>query len=197
MEQFRPSPANSSPLTPLTFLDRCATVYSDCPSIIYGPTSYTWTQTRQRCLQVASSITNLGIKRYDVVESKLVFVDYDSVGVVLEALSMFPRNIDKLRLVLITGSDTMLKDKVRAEFLCTYESMVENGDPGFEWVRPVSEWDPICLNYTSGTTSSPKGVVHSHRGMYFIAVESLIEWSVPKQPVYLWTLPEVSANGWS
>nr|GEW90638.1 probable acyl-activating enzyme 6 [Tanacetum cinerariifolium] len=240
MEQFRPSPANSSLLTPLTFLDRCATVYSDCPSIIYGPTSYTWTQTRQRCLQVASSITNLGIKRYDVVsviapnipamyelyfaipftgavinsintrldprtvsvilkhsESKVVFVDYDSVGVVLEALSMFPRNIDKPRLVLITGSDTMLNDNLSSEFVCIYENMVENGDPGFEWVRPVSEWDPICLNYTSGTTSSPKGVVHSHRGMYFIAVESLIEWSVPKQPVYLWTLPMFHANGWS
>lgn len=130
-------------------------------------------------------------------ESKLVFVDYDSVGVVLEALSMFPRNIDKPRLVLITGYDTMLNEKLRAEFLCTYESMVENGDPGFEWVRPQSEWDPIALNYTSGTTSSPKGVVHSHRGMYVIAVESLIEWSVPKQPVYLWTLPMFHANGWS
>lgn len=67
----------------------------------------------------------------------------------------------------------------------------------FKWVEPVSEWDPIVLNYTSGTTSSPKGVVHSHRGSYLSSLDALIDWSVPKQPIYLWTLPMFHVNGWS
>ncbi|KAL9995105.1 putative AMP-dependent synthetase/ligase, AMP-binding, AMP-binding enzyme domain, ANL [Helianthus debilis subsp. tardiflorus] len=238
MDQFHPRPANSSPLTPLTFLDRCATVYGDCPSVVYGNTTYTWTETRQRCLRVASSISKLGIKRLEVVsviapnvpamyelyfaipfagavinsintrldartvsvilahsESKLVFVDYDSVSIVGNALSMFPPNKPKPMLVLVIDDGVKIQDSTGFE--CTYESMVENGDPNFNWIRPVSEWDPITLNYTSGTTSSPKGVVHCHRGMFAIAVDSLIEWSVPKQPVYLWTLPMFHANGWS
>ncbi|KAJ0464277.1 putative AMP-dependent synthetase/ligase, AMP-binding, AMP-binding enzyme domain, ANL [Helianthus annuus] len=238
MDQFHPRPANSSPLTPLSFLDRCATVYGDCPSVVYGNTIYTWTETRQRCLRVASSISKLGIKRQEVVsviapnvpamyelyfaipfagavinsintrldartvsvilahsESKLVFVDYDSVSVVRNALSMFPPNKPKPLLVLVIDEGVKIQDSTGFE--CTYESMLENGDPNFNWIRPVSEWDPITLNYTSGTTSSPKGVVHCHRGMFAIAVDSLIEWSVPKQPVYLWTLPMFHANGWS
>ncbi|KAJ0703707.1 putative AMP-dependent synthetase/ligase, AMP-binding, AMP-binding enzyme domain, ANL [Helianthus annuus] len=238
MDQFHPRPANSSPLTPLSFLDRCATVYGDCPSVVYGDTIYTWTETRQRCLRVASSISKLGIKRQEVVsviapnvpamyelyfaipfagavinsintrldartvsvilahsESKLVFVDYDSVSVVRNALSMFPPNKPKPLLVLVIDEGVKIQDSTGFE--CTYESMLENGDPNFNWIRPVSEWDPITLNYTSGTTSSPKGVVHCHRGMFAIAVDSLIEWSVPKQPVYLWTLPMFHANGWS
>ncbi|KAM1487317.1 hypothetical protein ACFX13_001476 [Malus domestica] len=71
------------------------------------------------------------------------------------------------------------------DFLCTYEDLVDRGDEGFEWVSPSNEWVPMTLNYTSGTTSSPKGVVHSHRGVFIIAVDSLIDWGVPKQPVYL------------
>ncbi|KAM1054006.1 hypothetical protein FF1_001452 [Malus domestica] len=71
------------------------------------------------------------------------------------------------------------------DFLCTYVDLVDRGDEGFEWVSPSNEWVPMTLNYTSGTTSSPKGVVHSHRGVFIIAVDSLIDWGVPKQPVYL------------
>lgn len=74
---------------------------------------------------------------------------------------------------------------------------MEKGDPDFDWVRPISERDPITLNYTSGTTSSPKGVVHSHRAIFIITFDSLIDWSVPKNPVYLWTLPMFHSNGWS
>uniref|UniRef100_A0A803LUM7 AMP-dependent synthetase/ligase domain-containing protein n=1 Tax=Chenopodium quinoa TaxID=63459 RepID=A0A803LUM7_CHEQI len=77
------------------------------------------------------------------------------------------------------------------EFQTTYELMVKNGDPG-----PESEWDPIVLNYTSGTMSSPKGVVHCHRGSFITMMDSLVDWSVPKQPVYLWTLPMFHSNGW-
>jgi len=74
---------------------------------------------------------------------------------------------------------------------------VEKGDPEFRWELPSSEWDPMVLNYTSGTTSAPKGVVHCHRGIFIITVNSLIDWGVRERPVYLWTLPMFHANGWS
>ena len=79
----------------------------------------------------------------------------------------------------------------------TYEGLVAKGDPYFKWIRPDSEWDPITLNYTSGTTSSPKGVVHCHRATFIVSLDSLIDWSVPVQPVFLWTLPMFHSNGWS
>ncbi|PPD89967.1 hypothetical protein GOBAR_DD13098 [Gossypium barbadense] len=213
MEELKSRPANSSPLTPLGFLDRAATVYGDCTSIIYNNTSYTWSETHRRCLQLASSLSSTGIKTGHVVsvlapnipamyelhfavpmsgavlnsintrldartvsvllchsESKLLFVDTLSQSLALEAISLFPPN----------ENPPLLK-----------------GNPGFKWIRPESEWNPIVLNYTSGTTSSPKGVVHCHRAVFTITVDSLIHWEVPKQPVYLWTLPMFHANGWS
>ncbi|KAI3462264.1 hypothetical protein Pfo_018927 [Paulownia fortunei] len=240
MDQLKPSPPNSSPLTPLGFLERAATVYADCPSIIYNSTTYTWSQTYHRCLKMASSLSSLGIRRGDVVsvvapnvpamyelhfaipmagavlntvnlrldsrtisvvlrhaQSKLVFVDYQSESVVLEALSLFPPNSERPLLVLIADDDESGIPLSKNDFYGNYEAMILNGDSQFDWVRPDSEFDPLTLNYTSGTTSSPKGVVHCHRGMFIVAMDSLIEWSVPKEPVYLWTLPMFHANGWS
>ncbi|KAF2290584.1 hypothetical protein GH714_014538 [Hevea brasiliensis] len=242
MEHLKPSPANSSPLTPLGFLERAATVYGDCLSIIYNTTSYTWSHTHRRCLQLASSLSSLGIKPGQVVsvlapnipamyelhfavpmagailnsintrldartvsillrhsESKLLFVDYFSKSLVLEAVSLFPGSLKPPVLVLITDDEVSepLNASLAVDFIDTYEGLVGKGDPDFKWIRPKSEWDPIVLNYTSGTTSSPKGVVHCHRGCFVIAVDSLVDWSVPKQPVFLWTLPMFHANGWS
>ncbi|KAL8132769.1 2-methylpropanoate--CoA ligase CCL4-like [Apium graveolens] len=241
MDNLKPGAANSSPLTPLGFLDRAAVVYGDCPSLVYNQTTYTWSQTHLRCLQLASSISNLGLGRGDVVSviapnipamyelhfaipmagavlntintrldartisvmlrhsgSKLVFVDYQSASVVSEAISMFPPNFKVPVLVLIADQEFEESRLVSsADFQLTYEVMVIKGDPEFKWVRPKSEWDPLTLNYTSGTTSAPKGVVQSHRGAFIISFDSLVEWSVPKQPVYLWTLPMFHANGWS
>ncbi|XP_023767435.1 2-methylpropanoate--CoA ligase CCL4 [Lactuca sativa] len=240
MEALRnPNEANSSPLSPLGFLERAATVFADSPSLVYNNLTYTWSETFRRCLQLASSISGLGIGKGDVVsvlapnipatyelhfaapmagavintintrldartisillchsESKLVFVDYQLTRLIEEAVSLLPGGCTYPRLVLITddGPPSLPTDHFVGT---TYEGMVENGDPGFEWVRPESDWDPLTLNYTSGTTSSPKGVVHSHRGTFIVAVDSLLEWDVPKQPVYLWTLPMFHANGWS
>ncbi|KAM6581355.1 hypothetical protein CsatA_005129 [Cannabis sativa] len=134
-------------------------------------------------------------------ESKLVFVDQLSVRLVLDAVNLFPKNTPTPLLVLITDESitdqTSLTDvKDLERFVCCYEELVEKGSENFKWVRPVNEWDPIVLNYTSGTTSSPKGVVHSHRGVFVVTLDSLIDWGVPKQPVYLWTLPMFHANGW-
>ncbi|CAL5365961.1 unnamed protein product [Camellia sinensis] len=239
MDELKPRPANSSPLTPLGLLERAATVYGDCPSVVYNNTTYTWSDTHRRCLLVASSIASMGIKQGHVVsvvapnipamyelqfavpmsgailnsintrldartvsvllrhsESKLVFVDYQSTSLVLQALSHFPPTSPRPPLILI-ATDDGAPPQSAVDFINTYESLVERGDPEFKWVRPKSEWDPMILNYTSGTTSSPKGVVHSHRGLFIVTVDSLMDWSVPKQAVYLWTLPMFHANGWS
>ncbi|XP_002525882.4 2-methylpropanoate--CoA ligase CCL4-like isoform X2 [Ricinus communis] len=243
MEQLKPTIPNSTPLTPLGFLDRAATAYGDSPSIIYNNTTYTWSQTHRRCLQLASSLSSIiGIKRGHVVsvlapnvpaiyelhfavpmsgailnnlntrldartvsillrhsESKLLFVDVLSKALVSEALSLFPPDIRPPALVLI--ADDVVSDPLNAsssvEFVDTYEGLMLKGDPHFKWVMPENEWDPLVLNYTSGTTSAPKGVVHCHRGFFITTVDSLIDWSVPKQPVFLWTLPMFHSNGWS
>ncbi|KAL6959751.1 2-methylpropanoate--CoA ligase ccl4 [Sarracenia purpurea var. burkii] len=238
MEELKPSPANSSPLTPLGFLERAAIVYGESPSVVYNKKTYSWSDTHRRSLRLASSIVSMGITAGHVVsvvapnipamyelhfavpmagavlntintrlnartisvllrhsDSKLVFVDYQSASLLLEALSLFPLTSPRPPLILI-DDDNEDSLKHTAEFLTTYERLVEKGDPDFNWVRPKSEWDPMILNYTSGTTSSPKGVVHCHRGIFVLTINSIIDWSLPKQPVYLWTLPMFHANGW-
>ncbi|KAJ0963924.1 hypothetical protein J5N97_029046 [Dioscorea zingiberensis] len=239
MDRLGPNAANSSALTPLAFLERTATVYGDCTSLIYNSTVYTWSQTHRRCLRLASSLaSHLRISPGDVVSvlapnipamyemhfgvpmsgavlntinlrldartisvllrhsgSKLVFVDPGSRTLVNDALRLLPPDHQPPRVIPI--DDPYEEDQPRSPDELSYEKLIEIGDPEFEWSRPKSEWDPAVLNYTSGTTSAPKGVVHCHRGLFIITVDSLIDWSVPKQPVYLWTLPMFHANGWS
>ncbi|WJX58508.1 2-methylpropanoate--CoA ligase ccl4 [Trifolium repens] len=244
MEHLTRNQANSTPLTPLTFLERASTVYGDSISIIYNNTSFTWSQTHRRCLQLASSLSSIGIKKGHVVsvlspntpamyelhfavpmsgailnnlnfrldhkslsvllthsESKLIFVDIQSLSLTLNALSLFPKTTQIPKLVLI-NDDTLATHQIpsppkNVNIINTYEGLIAKGDPNFKWIRPESEWDPITLNYTSGTTSSPKGVVHCHRATFIVSLDSLIDWSVPVQPVYLWTLPMFHSNGWS
>jgi fatty-acyl-CoA synthase len=77
-----------------------------------------------------------------------------------------------------------------------YEDFLATGDPRFDWVRPQNEWDAITLNYTSGTTGNPKGVVYHHRGAYLLAMGNILAWNMTNGPVYLWTLPMFHCNGW-
>jgi fatty-acyl-CoA synthase len=77
-----------------------------------------------------------------------------------------------------------------------YEELLAGGDPAFEWQLPDDEWDAIALNYTSGTTGNPKGVVYHHRGAAVNAIANILEWDMGKHPVYMWTLPMFHCNGW-
>ena len=77
-----------------------------------------------------------------------------------------------------------------------YEDFLRSGDPDFAWSMPNDEWDAIALNYTSGTTGDPKGVVYHHRGAYLLAMANVITCGMGKHPVYLWTLPMFHCNGW-
>ena len=78
----------------------------------------------------------------------------------------------------------------------TYEQLLAEGDPDFPWTLPNDEWQAISLNYTSGTTGNPKGVVYHHRGAYMNAVGNILTWALPHHPIYLWTLPMFHCNGW-
>lgn len=78
----------------------------------------------------------------------------------------------------------------------SYEELLAGGDPQGAWQLPADEWDAIALNYTSGTTGNPKGVVTHHRGAYLNAANNVIAWQLPDHPVYLWTLPMFHCNGW-
>ncbi|RZC44645.1 hypothetical protein C5167_037601 [Papaver somniferum] len=179
------SSTNTSPLTPLGFLERAAIVYGDCTSIIYNKTTYTWKQTYFRSLQLDSAIKSLGIGCGQVIS-----VLSPNVPAMYELQFAIPMSG-----AILSNMNTRLYAPVDLDM--TYEELMKKGDPYFKWIPPKSEWDPMVLNYTSGTTSSPKGVVHSHRGLFIETVDSIIYWSVPKQPVYLWTLPMFHANGWS
>ena len=77
-----------------------------------------------------------------------------------------------------------------------YETFLASGDPEYAWSNPADEWDAIALNYTSGTTGDPKGVVYHHRGAHLNAVSNILNWGMPHFPVYLWTLPMFHCNGW-
>jgi fatty-acyl-CoA synthase len=78
----------------------------------------------------------------------------------------------------------------------TYEALLEEGDPEWDWQWPADEWQAISLNYTSGTTGNPKGVVYHHRGAYLNGVGNILVWGMPHHSVYLWTLPMFHCNGW-
>jgi acyl-CoA synthetase (AMP-forming)/AMP-acid ligase II len=107
--------------------------------------------------------------------SKLVFVDPAMVPLLDDALRLLPAGHQAPRVVLV--EDPHQKDFLPAPTTTTmtYERLLEMGDPEFAWVRPLSEWDPMVLNYTSGTTAAPKGVVHCHRGIFLVTVGSLVD----------------------
>jgi len=99
-------------------------------------------------------------------------------------------------LYVIAVNDLLGPENVAPFGHTDYESLLAGGDPEFEWQLPDDEWDAIALNYTSGTTGDPKGVVYHHRGAALNAISNILEWDMPRHAVYLWTLPMFHCNGW-
>ncbi|BBL25686.1 MULTISPECIES: acyl-CoA synthetase [Comamonas] len=228
--------ANFAPLSPLSFLERTASVYPDRLAIVHGDLRQTWGQTYRRCRQLASALHQAGVGKNDTVavmlpntppmveahfgvpmsgavlntlntrldaetlafmldhgEAKVLIVDPEFTALMAKAL---PLRKSTAPLTVIRVEDALYGDAAVPLGNTTYDDFVAQGDPDFAWELPADEWDAIALNYTSGTTGNPKGVVYHHRGAAINAISNVLEWDMPKHAVYLWTLPMFHCNGW-
>lgn len=123
-------------------------------------------------------------------EAKVLLADTEFSAMALEAVSQCSRDI-----LIVDIEDSEGPGGTRIGAL-TYDDLLAEGDPDFAYSLPADEWDAIALNYTSGTTGRPKGVVYSHRGAWTNAVNNVVTWEMQHHPVYLWTLPLFHCNGW-
>ncbi len=127
----------------------------------------------------------------DHADSKVVIVDREFQPVMKEALA-----IAKVKPLVIDFNDTEFPQANPASSDLDYDELVATGDKSFKWPWPDDEWNAISLNYTSGTTGNPKGVVYHHRGAALMCYANSIETGMMIHPVYLWTLPMYHCNGW-
>jgi fatty-acyl-CoA synthase len=123
-------------------------------------------------------------------EARMLIADSEYAGTVAELANQFPH----LQIVMV--DDVLGPGKADVPGAADYETLLAGGDPRFDWHMPDDEWDTIALNYTSGTTGDPKGAVYHHRGAALNALSNILEWDMPKHPVYLWTLPMFHCSGW-
>ncbi|XP_043715550.1 trans-cinnamate:CoA ligase, peroxisomal-like [Telopea speciosissima] len=238
MDMLPKCPANYVPLSPISFLSRAATVYGNRNSVIYGRTKFTWRETHQRCLRLASSLRSLNIVKNDVVsvlapnipalyemhfavpmaggvlntmntrldakniatilqhsEAKVFFVDYEYVPMARDALRLLVTEESLIPFVIVID-DIDSPTGIRLGEL-EYEQLIHDGNPRYTPEPLADEWDAITLNYTSGTTSKPKGVVYSHRGAFLSTLSLVLQWKMGDEPVYLWSLPMFHCNGWT
>jgi fatty-acyl-CoA synthase len=228
------NPANYQPLTPLTFLERAATVHPDHIAVIHGPLRHSYAELYARSRRLASALAARGIGKGDTVsvmlantppmiechygvpmtgavlntlntrldaapiafaldhaETKVLITDKEFSATIEEALALA-----SAKPLVIDYDDPEFAGDGRRLGEIEYEDFIAAGDPEFAWRMPDDEWDAISLNYTSGTTGNPKGVVYHHRGAYLLAQGNVITASMPRHPVYLWTLPMFHCNGW-
>ncbi len=234
-ENLEPGPANFVPLSPLSFLNRTASVYPRQIALIHGDRRLDWAEVDQRCRRLASALSLRGIGRGDTVaflapnvpamfeahfgvpmlgavlnaintrldaaaiafildhgEARMLFVDPELSAVASEAIAQAQRGAD---IVVVDIADPAFENSAPIGSI-EYEALLEEGDPEYAYSLPANEWDAISLNYTSGTTGDPKGVVYHHRGAYLNAVANAMAWELGQHPVYLWTLPLFHCNGW-
>lgn len=227
------TPANFTPLSPLSFIERAREVYPEHCSIIHGDRRYTWKETYERCLALAAALSshNIGVGDtvsviapnipelfeahygvpmcgatlnaintrldartiayiFDHASTKVVICDRESSATITDALAL--AEVDPL----VIDIDDALANGGELIGTMDYESFLAKADPDFKWTLPTDEWNAISLNYTSGTTGEPKGVVYHHRGAYMNAVSNITGWELPHHAVYLWTLPMFHCNGW-
>ena len=123
-------------------------------------------------------------------EAKILIADTEYHAVIRKALALLPR---PLRVIDSEDPEGPGGERLGA---IDYEALLASGDPAFEAEPPGDEWDSIAVNYTSGTTGNPKGVLYHHRGAYLNALGNTLVWDFGRHPVYLWTLPMFHCNGW-
>ncbi|XP_071711674.1 butanoate--CoA ligase AAE1-like [Rutidosis leptorrhynchoides] len=128
-------------------------------------------------------------------EAKILFVDYQLIQVVKQALNLLNQTNSKSPLI-VTISEPNFLSQINHIRKYDYDTLIDTGDASFNVIRPNNECDPISLNYTSGTTSSPKGVVYSHRGAYLNAITSVFIHGMKERSTFLWSLPMFHCNGW-
>ena len=225
--------ANFEPLSPLTFLERAASVFPHKLAVVHGEVRRDWAETYRRCRKLASALTKRGIGVGDTVsimcpnlpehfeahfgvpmagavlnsintrldpaavafilehaETRILITEREMSPIVGKALAL----MEQRPLVIDIDDPTFEGGELLGEL--TYEDFIAEGDSNFVWQGPRDEWDAITLNYTSGTTGDPKGVVYHHRGAYLNAVSNALSWGMPQHAVYLWTLPMFHCNGW-
>ena len=124
-------------------------------------------------------------------EAKVLLTDREFSSIIRRALDL----VKGPRPLVIDVDDALFEGGVLLGEK-DYEAFLAEGDPDFAWQPPADEWDAIALNYTSGTTGNPKGVVTHHRGAYLNATSNVVTWEMPRHAVYLWTLPMFHCNGW-
>ncbi|WP_043004353.1 acyl-CoA synthetase [Comamonas testosteroni] len=126
-------------------------------------------------------------------EAKAMIVDPEFAPLMARALKLRQSTAP---IYVIQVDDPVYGEAAEQIGTTDYESFLAQGDAAFDWQWPGDEWDAIALNYTSGTTGNPKGVVYHHRGAHNNAISNVLEWDMPKHAVYLWTLPMFHCNGW-
>jgi len=225
--------ANFAPLTPLSFLERTASVFPDKTAWIHGSEQASYATFKDRCHRLASALAKRGVEPGDTVAVMLpntppmleAHYGVPMTGAVLNSINvrLEPQTVAYIldhggAKIFLTDSafSSTVKEAIRqlenpplvvdvvdtmevGERLgeLTYDDLLADGDPAFEPLYPADEWQAIGLNYTSGTTGHPKGVVVHHRGAYLNAIGQALACEMQQHPVYLWTLPMFHCNGWT
>src|SRR5881628_136695 len=213
------APANFAPLTPLGFLPRTAEIHPERVAVIHGDRRIIYREFDARARRLASALLRRGIGPGDTVSAVLPNVPamldaHFGVAMAGAVLNTVNTRLDARTIgyILEHGeAKVLLTDREYAGTVgpalaklqrkplvgeIEYETLLATGSDDYAWTPPADESAPIALNYTSGTTGNPKGVVYHHRGAFLESVGNIMMWPLPPRAVYLWTLPMFHCNGW-